>query len=520
MSTISTAKQARSDQNGAAPATQHTKILIIGGGYSGIGAAIRLKKSGIEDFILIEKAEKLGGTWRENTYPDCGADTPSIIYSFSYARNPDWDRTFAKQPQIEQYLDDVAERFGVVPHVQFDTLAGMGEWDDDAKHWTVETNRGNIIAKYVIACAGPMHDVAMPDIPGVDKFKGDAFHSARWDHEVDLTGKRVAVIGTGASAMQFVPKIQPQVGQLTIFQRTAPWVMPKMDREASIWKKRLYRLFPWINQLVANMIYLGSEGLQLAEAHPKAMEQIQKLGKRHMEKQVKDPELRRQFTPKFTMGCKRILFSNKWYPALTAPNTEVVPLGVEAITETGMIDTEGVEREVDVIIYGTGFRVTDPDIAYRVRGRDGTLLADLWQGSPQAYFSTAVHGYPNAFIVLGPNVGNGHGSVSTLVELLSDYIVRGIEAAEAHGLASIEVKQHVQDVYNAEVQDALRGTVFNAGGCGSYYIDANGRNSAIYPWTTLRFRKDTKHFDLSDYETTVVTPPERTAPAERKAVPA
>lgn len=502
------------------PTVQHTKILVVGGGYSGIGAAIRLKKSGIEDFILIEKAEKLGGTWRENTYPDCGADTPSIIYSFSYARNPDWDRTFAKQPQIEKYLDDVAERFGVVPHVQFNTLAEMATWDDSAKHWTIETNHGTIIAKYVIACAGPMHDVAMPNIPGVETFKGEAFHSARWDHDVDLTGKRVAVIGTGASAMQFLPIIQPKVGKLTVFQRTAPWVMPKMDREASKWKKQLYKRFPAINRLVANMIYLGSEGLQLAEAHPKAMEQIQKLGKRHMEKQVKDPELRKQFTPEFTMGCKRILFSNKWYPALTAPNTEVVPLGVEQITETGMIDSNGVEREVDVIIYGTGFRVTDPDVAYRVKGRDGKLLADLWQGSPQAYFSTAVHGYPNAFIVLGPNVGNGHGSVSTLVELLSDYIVRGIESAERIGAASIEVKQHVQDVYNAEVQDALQGTVFNAGGCASYYIDANGRNSSIYPWTTLRFRKDTKRFDLNDYDITVAEPASIPSPSEPEKVTA
>ena len=239
-----------------------------------------------------------------------------------------------------------------------------------------------------------------------------------------------------------------------------------------------------------------------------------------MEKQVKDPVLRKQFTPEFTLGCKRILFSNKWYPALTAPNTEVVPAGVAQITETGMIDSNGVEREVDVIIYGTGFRVTDPDVAYRVKGKNGQLLADLWQGSPQAYFSTAVHGYPNAFILLGPNVGNGHGSVSTLVELLSDYIVRGIEAAESAGAASVEVKQHVQDVYNAEVQDALRGTVFNSGGCASYYIDANGRNSAIYPWTTLRFRRDTKHFDMSDYEITMPEPATVQSPGKREKVTA
>jgi cation diffusion facilitator CzcD-associated flavoprotein CzcO len=495
-------------------ATQQTKVLVIGGGYSGIGTAIRLKQSGIDDFILIEKAHKLGGTWRENTYPMAGADTPSIIYSFSYARNPEWDYTFALQPQIEKYLDDVADKYGVPDHVQFDTAGELAEWDESASKWTVQTNHGTIEAKYVITCAGPMHEAALPNLPGVDSFTGDAFHTASWDHDVDLTGKRVAVIGTGASAIQYVPIIQEQVGKLILFQRTAPWVMPRFNRRATKLKKSIYRRFPWINQFVANAIYMGSEGLQLLERRPERMRPLQGLALRHLKKQVPDDALRKQLTPDFAMGCKRILFSNTWYPAITASNAEIVSHGVSEITPTGLVDSTGVHHEADVIIYSTGFKVTDPDVARRVRGRDGQLLADLWQGSPYAYQSVAVSGYPNAFVMLGPNVGNGHGSVSTLIELLADYCVRGIESAERVGASSIEVKPHVQNVWNAQVQDSLRGTVWNDGGCSSYYIDSTGRNSAIYPWTTLRFRKETEKFDLDDYIVALPSTDEQAEPAK------
>jgi cation diffusion facilitator CzcD-associated flavoprotein CzcO len=497
-------------------AIQETRVLIIGGGYSGIGAAIRLKKSSIEDFLLIEKAEKLGGTWRENTYPMAGADTPSIIYSFSFARNPDWDYTFALQPQIERYLDDVAERFGILPHVRFNTAAENAGWDDDAARWVVETSQGTIHAKYVIACAGPMHEAAFPDIPGVESFTGDAFHTAKWDHDVGLAGKRVAVIGSGASAIQYVPVIQKQVGRLILFQRTAPWVMPRLNRRARPWKKALYRRFPAINQAVADVVYALSEGLQILERRPARMKLLERIGLWHLRRQVQDPALREQLTPRFAMGCKRILFSNHWYPAITADNSTIVPEGVREIDETGVIDVSGKHHDADVIIYSTGFKVTDPEIAKRVTGRDGRTLAELWQGSPFAYQTVHVHGYPNAFTLLGPNVGNGHGSVTTLVELLSDHIVDAIEATEAAGAASIEVKQHVQDVWNAEVQDALRGTVWNDGGCSSYYIDRNGRNSAIYPWTTIRFRRDTERFNPDDFELTIPSP----TPTRKEAVTA
>jgi cation diffusion facilitator CzcD-associated flavoprotein CzcO len=492
-------------------ATQQTKVLVIGGGYSGIGTAIRLNQAGIDDYILIEKAAKLGGTWRENTYPMAGADTPSIIYSFSYARNPEWDYTFALQPQIEKYLDDVAERFGVPGHVQFNTSGELAEWDEAAGRWIVQTNRGTIIAKYVITCAGPMHEAALPNLPGVESFTGDAFHTANWDHDVDLTGKRVAVIGTGASAIQYVPIIQKKVEKLILFQRTAPWVMPRFNRRASSWKKAIYRRFPAVNRAVAHMIYAGSEGIQLLERRPSRMRPLEKIALNHLKKQVPDGALRAELTPDFAMGCKRILFSNTWYPAITSVNAQIVSHGVAEITPTGLVDSAGKHHEADVIIYSTGFKVTDPDVAKRVRGRGGELLSDLWQGSPYAYQSVAVHGYPNAWVMLGPNVGNGHGSVSTLIELLADYVVGGIEAAERIGARSVEVKKHVQDVWNAEVQDSLRGTVWNDGGCSSYYIDSTGRNSAIYPWTTLRFRRDTREFDLDDYE---VTLPGAPAPGE------
>ncbi len=493
---------------------QETTVLVIGGGYSGIGAAIRLKASAIDDFIVIEKAHKLGGTWRENTYPMAGADTPSIIYSFSFARNPDWDYTFALQPQIERYLDETAELFGVTEHAQFNTEAVNGTWDEDDARWVIETNRGTIRAKYVIACSGPMHEAAFPEIPGVESFSGEAFHTSRWDHSVDLSGKRVAVIGTGASAIQYVPVIQKQVGELILFQRTAPWVMPRLNRRARPWKKALYRRFPAINRRVADLVYAGSEGLQWLERRPARMKLLEAIGRWNINRQVNDPALRRQLTPNWAMGCKRILFSNDWYPAITAENAKIVASGVASIDATGLVDSSGGHHEADVIIYSTGFRVTDPDIAKRVRGRNGELLADHWQGSPFAYQSVAVAGYPNAFILLGPNVGNGHGSVTTLVELLSDYIVRGIETAQRIGARSIEPRADVQKKWNDEVQRALEGTVWNDGGCSSYYIDATGRNSAIYPWTTIRFRRDTERFELGDYE---VELPGRVAPAPTSA---
>lgn len=500
-------------------AGQETRILIVGGGYSGIGMAIRLKQRGVEDFLLIEKAHKLGGTWRENTYPMAGADTPSIIYSFSYARNPDWDYTFALQPQIERYLDELADDAGILPHVQFDTAAEHASWDEDSGNWVVQTNRGVIRAKHTITCAGPMHEAAFPDIPGVDKFSGEAFHTAKWRHDIDLSGKRVAVIGTGASAIQYVPVIQKQVGELILFQRTAPWVLPRLNRRASEWKKSLYRRFPAVNQFVADVVYAGSEGLQMLQRDPRRMRLLERAGLAHLRRQVKDPQLREQLTPHFAMGCKRILFSNDWYPAITADNATVVSRGVSEITTDGLVDTTGEHHAADVIIYSTGFRVTDPDIARRVRGRDGQLLSELWQGSPFAYQTVAINGFPNAWVMLGPNVGNGHGSVTTLVELLADYIARGIEAADGAGAKSIEVKRRVQDLWNDQVQDSLRDTVWNAGGCNSYYIDRNGRNSAIYPWTTIRFRRDTKRFRIDDYDLTLPTPPAPSA-AEKAAVTA
>lgn len=499
--------------------THDTKVLIIGGGLAGVGAAIRLKKSGIEDFLLIEMAEKLGGTWRENTYPMAGADTPSILYSFSYARNPDWDYTFALQPQIERYIDQTAERFGVLPHVRFGTEAQLGEWDEEQGMWIVQTSQGTIRAKYVVACAGPMHDAAFPDIPGVNDFAGEAFHTAKWDHDVELAGKRVAVIGTGASAIQYVPVIQKQVGELILFQRTAPWVLPRLNRRASSWKKALYKHVPWINQRVADVIYAGSEALQVLQRRPARVKLLQRVGIWHLGRQVKDPALREQLTPHFAMGCKRMLFSNEWYPAISAANATVVADGVREITPDGLIDSGGNHHAADVIIYSTGFRVTDPDIARRVRGRSGKLLSEIWQGTPQAYQTCTVPDYPNAFVLLGPNVGNGHGSATTLIELISDYIVRGIETAEAAGARSIEVREHVARVWNARVQDALRGTVWNDGGCSSYYIDANGINSAIYPWTTVEFARETAKFDATDYTLT----PESAGPretAELEATPA
>jgi cation diffusion facilitator CzcD-associated flavoprotein CzcO len=336
-------------------------------------------------------------------------------------------------------------------------------------------------------------------VPGIDSFEGKIFHSARWDHDYDLTGRKVAVVGTGSSAIQFVPMIQPQVEQLYLFQRTAPWVIPKMDRRVTDAEKRIFRRFPATQQALRNAFYYFFEATQLAQRRPRVMRQIQRLALLYLERQVEDPELRRALTPNFTLGCKRILLSNTYYPSLQQPNTELVPHAITEIREHSVVGADGVEREVDAIVFGTGFHVTDIPIGRRVHGNDGQTLADVWEGSPRAYLGTNVAGFPNLFMIIGPNVGNGHTSAIVLIEAQVKYTIEALKAMRERGLASVAVRQDVQDAYNERVQAALAGTVWNSGGCQSYYLDRNGTNSTIYPWTTIDLRRRTSRFKLDEY---------------------
>ena len=471
------------------------RVIIIGGGFSGLGVAIQLLNKGITDFAILEKAKQLGGTWRENTYPGCACDVPSHFYSYSYAPKTSWSRVFAEQAEIQAYLLEVAERFKVLPHVKLETEALRTDWDPIRRRWSVQTNKGLLEAQFIVMGQGPLHEPKLPNVPGIDTFTGTTFHSARWNHAHDLRGKKVAVIGTGSSAIQFVPKIQPKVERLTLFQRTAPWVLPKPDHAIPAAEEWALRNVPGLRLALRGTIYGATELLQLAQRRPPVMRRLQGIAEWHIQRQVKDPEIRRAVTPSFTLGCKRLLLSNTYYPAIQAPNAELVPLGVSRITPTGVVDSRGVERAVDTIIFGTGFHVTDTKTPDRVYGVDGKSVGETWDGSPEAYLGTTVHGFPNAFFMIGPNTGNGHGSAFVIIEAQAKYIVDTINTAVRERIASIEVRPAAQKAWNTEVQAALATGIFNAGGCDSYYIDRNGRNSSIYPWTTFDMRWRMRRFD-------------------------
>ncbi len=478
---------------------QAHRVVIVGGGFSGLGVAIRLLAEGIRDFVLLEQAEQLGGTWRENTYPGCACDVPSQLYSFSFAPSNDWSRVFAEQAEIQAYLLAVANEHGVMAHVRLGCAAQTIRWDDAAQTWQLETSEGPMSANVVVAGLGPLHVPKLPNIPGLDRFAGTIFHSARWRHDLSLRGRRVAVIGTGSSAIQFVPKIQPELAKLVLFQRTAPWVLPKPDHAIPAIEKAAFRHLPGFRAGYRQTIYAALELLQLAERRPAVMQQLQKIGLVHLRRQVRDVELRHRLTPNFTLGCKRLLLSNTYYPAVQQPNVEVVGCAMQEIREHSVIGTDGREHEVDTIICGTGFHVTDSPAAGHVFGRDGRSLAETWQGSPQAYLGTTIAGFPNLFFMIGPNLGNGHSSALVLIEAQAKYIAEALRRLDRDRLTSVEIKADVQQRYNESVQAALAGTVWNAGGCASYYLDANGRNSTIYPWTTVDLRRRLRRFDAEHY---------------------
>lgn len=475
-------------------------VLIVGAGISGIGAAIRLTRLGITNFVVLEKAPAPGGTWRDNTYPGCACDVPSALYSYSFAQKPDWSRVFAAQPEILGYIHETTERFGVGEFIRYDEPADESVWNEALGRWVVRTPKGVWHARALISCAGYLHEPQIPDLPGLKEFPGTLFHSSRWDHDHDLTGERVAVIGTGASAIQFVPEIQPRVKSLHLFQRTPQWILPKLDATMPELPQRLLSL-PFATDLLRGALYNGFEVFGIGFRKPALLKQAQKLALAHLHRQVKDPELRAKLTPDYVLGCKRVLLSSNYYPALTQPNVEVLATGVKEVRGNTLIGSDGSARDVDTIVLGTGFHVSDPPIAEHVRGTDGRTLAETWAGSPEAYRGTTIAGFPNLFLVLGPNLAIGNNSAFVVIEAQLDYIMGALSAMRSHGLSRIEVRRGAQDAYNREVQRDLQGTVWNAGGCSSYYIDVNGRNSIGFPWSSNTMRHLLAEFDIDSYDT-------------------
>jgi cation diffusion facilitator CzcD-associated flavoprotein CzcO len=491
---------------------EHVHVAIIGAGFGGVGMAIRLMQEGVDDFVVLERAGDIGGTWRDNTYPGCTCDVQSHLYSFSFAPNPRWSRTFSPQPEIWAYIQRIARENGVMPHVRPGHEVRGADWDDAAQRWRIDTARGPVTARVLVMAAGALSDPVIPPLKGMEAFRGAAFHSAHWDHGFDLRGKRVAVIGTGASAIQFVPAIQPLVEKLHLFQRTAPWVMPRHERDIGGRTHGLFRRLPAAQRLVRGAIYLQREATLGLFRHPAAMRVAQRAALRHLRKAIADPALRKKLTPDFTMGCKRVLLSNDYYPALAQPNVEVVTEGIAEVREHSVVSSDGVERSVDAIIFGTGFRPTDPPLAPYVRGHGGVSLTDTWAGSPKALAGTTVAGFPNLFILMGPNTGLGHTSVLYMLEAQIDHVLGALAHMRSSGLGAVEPRPEAQAAYVASVDERMRGTVWVSGGCASWYIDHTGRNSTLWPDSTYRFRQRVARFRPDEYRGEPARDPSPAAP--------
>jgi cation diffusion facilitator CzcD-associated flavoprotein CzcO len=481
----------------------HHEIAIVGAGFGGLGTAIQLQEEGRGDFVILERAEDIGGTWHANTYPGCQCDVPSNLYSFSFAPNPDWSHTFPMQAEIQAYLRRVADEHGLRPRIRFGCELTGAAWDEGSGLWRIETSTGSLTARVLVAAMGGLSEPRIPDLPGLDSFEDAAFHTANWDHERDFTGRRVAVVGTGASAIQVVPQLQPEVGQLTVFQRTPAWVFPHPGRPVRPRERALYRAFPPAQKAVRTGVYWGRE-IFLLPFRWRAFRWIPKLiASRHLADQVQDPELRAKLTPDFDVGCKRILLSDDYYPALQRPNVELVTEAVVEVRPRGVVTADGREYEVDTIVWGTGFRAADHPIAERLRGRDGALLADVWRRrGMSALRGTTFAGFPNLFMLVGPNTGLGHTSIILMIESQLAYLMDALRTMDERRLSAVEPRAEAQEAFNAGVQRSMKGSVWTDGGCASWYLDEHGANRVIWPGTTFAFRAATSRFDPGEYEAT------------------
>jgi cation diffusion facilitator CzcD-associated flavoprotein CzcO len=478
-------------------------VAIIGSGFAGIGMAASLIRAGITDLVLLERAGDLGGTWRDNTYPGAACDVPSHLYCFSFAPNPGWSRSFSPQPEIWEYLRGVAAAEGVTGKIRFGEEVTSARWDPAARLWRVETTTAALTARFLVSAAGALSNPMIPDLPGLSAFAGTMFHSAAWDHDHDLAGRSVAVIGTGASAIQFVPRIQPLAARLTVFQRTAPWIMPRHDRQVSRLERWLFRHVPATQQAARAGIYCGREAYALGFVkRPAIMAAAEAMALRHLRRQIADPDLAARLTPSYRMGCKRVLLSSDYYPALTKPNVSLVTESIKEVRENSVLTSDGTERQVDTLIFGTGFHVTDFPFARRILGPDGVSLASRWSADPAqtAFRGTTTAGFPNLFVLTGPNTGLGHTSQVFMIEAQIRYVRGALAHARRHGADRVEVRPGAQAAYDRMVRRKMRKTVWATGGCTSWYLDDEGRNVALWPDFTWVYAWQARRFDPSCYD--------------------
>lgn len=479
------------------------EVAIIGAGFAGLAAAIRLKQENRNSFIIFERAAEVGGTWRDNVYPGCACDVPSHLYSYSFELNPNWSRAYSTQPEIFAYIKGCVTHYQLEKQIRYNTEITKLQFIESEGHWLLSSDDGySTMARIVISATGPLNRPNLPNIKGLDSFKGTVFHSSNWNHKFDLTNKKVAVIGTGASAIQFIPQIAPKVVQLTIFQRSAPWVTPRMDRKLTNFEHSLYKAIPGVQRLIRAFIYWILELRGLSLLGNEAFNRFgAKMAKKHLENAIKDPILRDKLTPHYKMGCKRILVSDDYYPTFNRENVSLHTDGIREITPTSIIDEKGVEHEIDAIILGTGFVAAEMLLDTKMIGlnkRD--LLAEWLEDGPEAYYGITVSGFPHLMFLVGPNTGLGHNSIIHMIESQVNYIIdflKLLDKKEANAI--LDVKPAIQTEFNRKIQDELTGTVW-ASGCKSWYQTDKGKNTSIFPGLTVRYRRETKNVNPADYQ--------------------
>lgn len=479
---------------------QH-RIIIIGAGFGGIGMAIQLKQAGERDFLILEKKEDLGGVWHDNTYPGAACDVPSHLYSFSFEPGYDWSRRFAPQEEIQAYLAHCADKYDVRRNIRFDTRVARACFDEEQGRWLVTTADGNHLnADILITATGQLNRPAIPQLPGLESFRGKVFHSARWDHEHDPHGENVAVVGTGASAIQFVPRVAKQARRLYLFQRSAPYVVPKPDKAWKPWQRRLMQHFPWLQRLDRLRLYGILEARALGFVLWNSLLKFYQLKFRwQLHRQVHDKALRDKLIPDYPLGCKRVLLANDYYPAITQPHVEVIDAGVAEVRPNSVVAGDGSERQVDTIIFGTGFHATDFLAPMEITGRAGRNLNTVWRDGAEAYLGITVHGFPNLFMLYGPNTNLGHNSIIYMLESQIHYILECLRLMREEDLRWMDVREQAQNAFNARIHKQMEHTVWQSG-CQSWYKTASGRNTNNWPGFTFSYRRQTRQPKREDYE--------------------
>ncbi len=492
--------------------THNVEVAIVGAGFSGLGAAITMSQNGFTDYVILDRGADFGGTWRDNTYPGAACDVASNLYSYSFAPNPQWSRSYSHQPEIYRYINDVADHYGVRDKARFGTEVIRAAWNEDERRWFIDTvstqsdpdaeSVTTYRAQHLIGAVGPLCEPNLPEIDGIESFGGTIMHSARWDDDVDLTGKRVAVIGTGASAIQIVPEVAKKVDHLDVYQRTAPWIVPRTERPYTAVEHWLFKNAPIVQRASRAGVYAFNEFIAFGLTHSRtALKPVEMVARANILRGIRDPQLREKVTPRFQVGCKRILRSNAWYPALDRRNVDLVTDPIARVTPSSIVTADGTEREIDVLIVATGFHVTDSPVFDCIVGADGRSLAQAWDTiGMQGYKGSFVHGFPNMMLMIGPSTGLGHTSMVYMIESQLNYLIDYLKTVRTQQITRCDVTATSQRRYNRDIQHALRNSVWVNGGCASWYADENGNITTLWPGFTFNFRRQTRKFDVAAYD--------------------